>query len=370
MQNKPSVQKERLLSLDILRGITIAFMIIVNEPGIHTAVFPPLLHAEWNGITPTDFVYPSFIFIIGVSIVLAYSQKIALGEPRRKMVARIVRRSILLFVIGVLLSVAPLFDFNNVRIPGVLQRIAIVFFCCSMLFIYTPRKFQWRLGVFILIVYWLVMRFVPVPGYRYPVLEPGKNLAAWLDALVIPGRMWQGTWDPEGILSTFPAIVTGLAGMMAGHLLIGNQSREQKIIWLFTAGFISFGLGNIWDWFFPLNKNLWTSSFVLYTAGLTSMALACLYFLVDVKGHKRWAKFAIIFGSNAITAYIVADIFSDLLFLNWHGEGSSANAAIIAEALKTGIAPRVISLLWAVCFCALCFVPIYFLYRRKIFIKI
>jgi predicted acyltransferase len=364
------IPRERFVSLDILRGITIAFMIVVNEPGIHDQVYAPLLHADWNGITPTDFVYPSFIFIVGVSIVLAYSRKLAAGKPRKQLVGKILTRSLVIFVVGILLGITPYFDFSNVRIPGVLQRIAIVFFCCSLLFLYTTRQFQLKLGIFILVIYWLVMKFAPVPGYGYNIVEPGRNLAAWLDAIVIPGRMWQGTWDPEGILSTFPAVVTGIAGMMAGHLLTSDRIRTEKIILLFTAGFLSFAAGNIWDWFFPLNKNLWTSSFVLYTAGLTSLALATLYFLVDVKGHKKWAKFAIIFGSNAIAAYIIADIFSDLLFLDWSGKDSSVNHALINTVLQTGIDPKILSLIWAVSFCALCFVPVYILYRKKIFLKV
>lgn len=363
-------RKQRLMSLDILRGLTIAFMIIVNEPGIHTHVYAPLLHAEWNGITPTDFVFPTFIFVVGVSVALAYSKQVAAGVPKRKMIRKIITRSIILFVLGVFLSMTPYMDLGNIRIPGVLQRISIVYFCCSLLFLYTGWKVQARLGLFILAGYWILMRFVPVPGYGYAILEPGKNMAAWLDSIVIPGAMWQGTWDPEGILTTFPAIVTGIWGMMAGHLLVSNRTPEQKIIILFTAGFLSFAAGNIWDWFFHLNKNLWTSSFVMYTAGLAAMMLATLYFLVDVKGYKSWAKFAVIFGSNAIAAYAIADVFSDFLFYNWHGEGSSINQHIIDMTVNSGIPLEIISLTWAVSFCALCFLPIYILHRKKIFLKI
>jgi predicted acyltransferase len=215
------------------------------------------------------------------------------------------------------------------------------------------------------------MTLVPVPGYGYAIMEPGKNLAAWLDAIVLPGRMYQGTWDPEGILSTFPAIVTGISGMLAGQLLLSNQTAERKIIKLFLAGFIVFALGNGWNWFFPINKNLWTSSFVLYTSGLDAMILASLYFIVDILGYKKWGKFAMIYGSNAIAAYLIADIFSDLLFLKWGGiNGVSANQLIINAVLPGGIPPEIISLTWAISFCLLCFLPVYFLYKKKIFLKI
>jgi predicted acyltransferase len=216
------------------------------------------------------------------------------------------------------------------------------------------------------------MTLIPVPGYGYAILEPGKNLAAWLDSLVIPGKMWQGTWDPEGILSTVPAIVTGIDGLLVGHLLLSPLSKEKKVIWLFFAGFLAYSIANAWHWWFPINKNLWTSSFVLYTSGLGSMILAALIFLVDILGYRRWAKFAIIFGSNAIAAYLTAEVFSDLLVVRWHGRdhGQSINEWMMEKILPTGISPELLSFIWALAFCLLCFIPIYILYKKKIFLKI
>ena len=370
-QHTGTESNSRLLALDIFRGLTIATMITVNEPGIHSRVYGPLLHAPWNGITPTDYVFPSFVFMVGVSVALSYSKQLAKGIPGKQMIGKICRRVVILFILGMFLSILPLFNFSNVRIPGVLQRISIVYFFCALLFLYTSWKFQAKLGAFILIAYYLVMTLVPVPDYGYPIMEPGKNLAAWLDAIVIPGRMYQGTWDPEGILSTFPAIVTGINGMLAGQILLSKQTAERKIIWLFLAGFLVFALGNGWNWFFPINKNLWTSSFVLYTSGLASMILASLYFIVDILGYKKWGRFAMIYGSNAIAAYLVADVFSDLLFLKWGGKnGVSANQVIINAVLPSGIPQEIISLAWAISFCLLCFIPIYILYKKKIFLKI
>jgi predicted acyltransferase len=365
-------KKARLLSLDIFRGITIATMIIVNDPGIEEHAYAPLLHSKWNGITPTDFVFPFFIFIVGVSVALSYSRQLAKGLPHKQMIRKMIRRAMILFALGVFLSTLPYFDFANYRIPGVLQRIAIVYVACTFLFLYAGWKFQARLAIFILLAYCFVMTLVPVPGYGYPILEPGKNLAAWLDAIVIPGRMWQGTWDPEGILSTFPAMVTGISGMLAGHLLLSKQTTERKIIWLFLGGFISFTLANIWNWWFPINKNLWTSSYVLFTSGLCAMILASLYFLVDVLGYKRGWKFAMVYGSNAIAAYLVAEVFSDLLVVRWGGreQGRSITEWLISHLVPSGISPELLSFLYALAFCVLCFIPIYILYRKKIFLKI
>ncbi|HYH57058.1 MAG TPA: heparan-alpha-glucosaminide N-acetyltransferase domain-containing protein, partial [Anseongella sp.] len=276
MQNLTGHLKgQRLISLDAFRGFTIAAMIIVNDPGgAHHEAYAPLQHAAWNGITPTDFIFPFFIFIVGVSVVLSFTRQQAGGLPRGKMAGKILKRSAIIFALGVFLNLFPDFNFAETRLPGVLQRIALVFLACAFLFLYTSRRVQAGLAALLLVGYWLLMTLVPVPGYGEPLLEPGKNLAAWLDSLLIPGTMYQGTWDPEGVLSTFPAVATGITGMLAGHLLLSSRSREQKIVWLFFAGFIAYALGNVWDWFFPVNKNLWTSSFVLYTSGLAAMTLA------------------------------------------------------------------------------------------------
>ncbi len=371
IQGTPNSNAARLLSLDIFRGITMVAMVLVNNPGIEARSYAPLLHAKWNGITPTDYIFPSFVFMVGISVALSYSRQVAKGVDKKQMIAKIIRRALILFVMGVFLSIVPLFDFPNYRIPGVLQRIAIVFSACALLFLYTGWKFQARLGVIILVAYCMLMTLVPVPGYGYAILEPGKNLAAWLDSYVIPGRMWQGTWDPEGVLSTFPAIVTGINGMLAGHLLISKKTQEQKIIWLFLGGFIAFALANGWNWFFPINKNLWTSSFVLYTSGLDAMILASLYYVVDVLGCRKGWKFAVVYGSNAIAAYVIADVTGDVLMAKWHGPQSlSINDRIIDAVLPSGLPPEIISLAWAILFCLLCFIPLYILFKKKIFLKI
>lgn len=365
------VKSNRLLSLDILRGITMAAMILVNDPGIEGHNYAPLEHAAWNGITPTDFIFPSFIFMVGISVVLSCAKQIEQGIAKKAILQKVIKRAIILFAIGLFLSILPSFNLSIVRIPGVLQRISIVFFYCALLYLFTGLHFQIKLAAGILIGYFLLMTFVPVPGYGYAILEPGKNLAAWLDSLILPGRMYQGTWDPEGVLSTFPSIVTGMAGMFAGHLLLSNRSAEWKIIWLFFAGFSCFAMANAWNWFFPINKNLWTSSFVTYMAGLDCMMLASLYFLVDVLGKKKWATVPVVFGSNAIAAYLTSEFIYDIVYYKFGaGEGTSLNDIIINAITPSGLPLELISLIWAILYVTVCFFPVYILYKKKIFLKI
>lgn len=353
---------QRLVSLDAFRGFTIAAMIIVNTPGSWDHVYAPLLHASWHGITPTDCIFPFFIFIVGISITLSYGKLLGAGRPKAALVGKTLKRAALIFLIGIFLGLFPDFNFAEIRIPGVLQRIAIVFLVCALLYLYTNWKQQAAIGGVLLLLYWITLVTVPVPGVGTGILEPGRNLAAWIDGLLIPGKMWQGTWDPEGVISTFPAIVTGISGMLAGRLLaIDEMPRERKVIWLYLAGLTAFLLGSAWGWVFPINKNLWTSSYVLYTAGLAAMVFASLFFVVEVLGYKGWAKVGVVFGANAITAYVIGSMLPELL--------ESVNAWYTHQFIN-GDWAKMASLLWAIGICLLCYIPIYVLYKKKIFIKI
>lgn len=367
----PSEQftNQRLLSLDAFRGFTIALMIVVNDPGSWSHVYAPLLHAEWHGITPTDLVFPFFLFIVGVSIVLAFSKRIKAGADRKSMHRKILVRSFKIFLVGIFLNLFPEFNFADLRIAGVLQRIAIVFLVCSFLFL----RFDWKKlaysAALILVGYWLIMTLIPVPGIGEANLEPGKNLAAWIDSILLPGRMWQGTWDPEGILSTLPAIGTGITGMLAGILILSNQTLERKIVWLFVLGFFSFVLGSIWDWFFPINKNLWTSSFVLYTSGAAALTLASSMFIVDVLQIKSWTRMGRIFGANAISVYVFAGMLPALLS-HVQIAGYSFNSFFMKILTNAGLEDKLASLLYAITFVLICYIPAYVLYKKKIFIKL
>lgn len=363
---------KRLSSLDAFRGFTILGMILVNSPGDWDIAYSPLKHAEWNGATFADVIFPFFLFIVGVSIVLAYTRRLRENESRRKIMLKILQRTILIFGIGLLLNLGQ-DGFGNLRITGVLQRIAVVFFFGVLLFLYTGFRTQIILGSAILMLYWLAMKLVPVPGIGTGILEPGQNLAAWIDTQWLPGRMFRETWDPEGILSTLPAIVTCITGMVAGRIIISAQAPEKKLVLLFMAGFLLFLSGGIWNWFFPLNKNLWTSSFVLFTSGLAMMALAGFIWMVDVLGHRRWSNLFIVFGTNAITAYVLHGLLkAPFILINVGGPGKELNmmGAYMEAMRQTGLPDKLASLTWAVLFTLLCFVPVYLLYRKRIFIRV
>jgi predicted acyltransferase len=361
---------KRLISLDAFRGFTIAAMIMVNYPGTWKHVYAPLLHVEWHGITPTDLIFPFFLFIVGVAIAYAYTKRLDSGAPMKDIYIKLVTRSLKIFIVGVFLGLYPYFNFGDVRIAGVLQRIAIVFLICGFLFIKTKWKTQAITGVVILVGYWLAMTLIPVPGTGKAMLEPGQNLAAWVDSMFLPGKMWQGTWDPEGILSTFPALVTTISGMLTGTFLLGKKTWEQKVIYLMVAGFLLSIAGSVWGWVFPINKNLWTSSYVLFTSGLALMTLGALIFSVDILGYKKWASFGVIYGSNAIAVYVLADLLS-YFFYTMKISGSSINNHFF-ELFSTGmgLGPKLVSLIYALLYVGITFIPAYILYRRKIFIKL
>lgn len=367
MASSNLVEKKRLVSLDTFRGLTIAGMIIVNMPGSWDSVFPPLLHASWNGLTLTDLVFPFFLFIVGVSIVLAYTRKIQKVAPAL-LIKDLVRRSVTLFVLGVLLNLIA-YRFQELRLPGVLQRISITFLVCSLLFLYTSKKVQIYTATAILFLYWLAMKIIPVPEFGAGVLEPGKNLANYIDSIVIPYKMFQDTWDPEGLLSTIPAIASTLFGMFTGYIILSKQKDETKLVRIFALGVLLCMAGAVVGWFFPINKNLWSSSYVLYTSGLANLALATIYYFMDVKGYVRWGKIGIIFGTNAIFAYVVHYLF--ILPVSWLKFGRlDLQQFFMKTLIDVNIMPELASLTWALLYTSLCFIPVWILYQKKIFLKI
>jgi len=364
-----STPSNRLLSLDAFRGITIAAMILVNNPGDWGHIFAPLEHAPWNGLTPTDLIFPFFLFIVGISIVFAYNKRLEAGVKASSMYQKIIFRSLKIFAVGIFLALYPQFNFEELRIAGVLQRIAIVFLVCSILFLNTKWKTQAIIGTVILIVYWLAMTLIPTPGFDKVMFEPGANLAAYIDSIVLPGSMWNKTWDPEGVLSTFPAIVTGITGLLTGKILISKLEIDRKIVWLFIGGFILFCVGIVWSWIFPLNKNLWTSSYVLVTSGLGALTLATCIFFIDVLKYSKIVQFGIVYGTNAITVYVLAGLLSPLFYGLPIG-GMSLNAHFTSMLNNAGFAPEFSSMLYALLYVGLNYIPILILYKKKIFIKL
>jgi predicted acyltransferase len=361
---------KRLVSLDALRGFTIAAMVIVNDPGSWQYVYSPLRHAEWNGCTLTDLIFPFFLFIVGISITLAYTKRLAANVPMGKIYRKIIIRAISIYLLGLFLWLWPDFDFSGIRWTGVLQRISVVFLVCAILFLKTNWKQQIWTGAVILLAYWILVAYVPVPGIGKPDLSmPEKNWANYLDTLALPGVMWQKTWDPEGILSTFPSIVTGITGMLVGKLYLTVKDEHRKLALMFFAGFSMFIAGGIWNWFFPINKNLWTSSYVLYTSGAGTMALAAAILIVDIRGFKRWTFLGRVYGANAISSYVLAGMLT-LVFYGIRIGGASLNEWFMSGLTPLGFDPRFVSLLYAVIYMLIIFLPALLLYRRKIFIKV
>lgn len=364
-----SMEKERLLSLDAFRGFTIMAMILVNFPGSWSHIYPPLLHATWNGLTPTDLIFPFFLFMVGISIAIAYSRRLAQGASKRELYGKILSRTVKIFIIGVILNFIQHFQLSEIRYAGVLQRIAIVFLLCSVIFLEVNQNWHLRIGIAILVFYWLAMVLIPTPGYSISMLEPGTNLAAWVDNKFLPGKLWQETWDPEGILSTLPALVTCIIGMITGTLITGPLSQERKVIWMFTLGIALTLAGYVWSWVFPLNKNLWTSSFVLLTGGFAMMILATSIFRIDMLGNKRIARIGLIFGANAISVYILADLLS-IIFYRLHIGNASLNVQFMKLADAGIFSHKFLSLSYAFLFAALIFIPAWWMYKRRIFIKL
>jgi predicted acyltransferase len=368
---------KRLLSLDVFRGITVAAMILVNNPGDWGNIYAPLEHAEWNGCTPTDLIFPFFLFIVGVSIVFALDSSKADIANHPKLIKSVLIRSLKLFTLGLILSLFPYFDFAVVRIPGVLQRIAIVYLVASLIFIKLKPKTIVQIFGLLLIGYWLIMTLVPVPGVGPANLGKDTNLGAWIDrALLTEAHLWKSakTWDPEGLFSTIPAIATGLFGVLMGIILKAKQrTQENRVVWLFFFGFLGFLLGLIVDLFFPINKSLWTSSYVLYTGGLASMGLAFCYWLIDVRQITWFTKPFVIYGINAITVFFASGIIARSLSLiktTLSGEEISLKGYLYEQFFTPYLSPINASLAGAITFVLIWLLILWLMYRENIIIKV
>lgn len=372
-----SVLKKRLLSLDVFRGLTIAAMILVNDPGNEHA-YAPLEHSKWNGCTPTDLIFPFFLFMVGVSIVYAMESRKEVIADHNKLILRALKRTLILLLIMYIIRFYFLVDFSHfsisnvfahIRIPGVLPRIAVVYFICSVLYIKTSQKTRdWLFAIF-LVGYYLIMNFIPVPGVGYANLEPTTNLGAWLDRLVFTSNhLWAETkvWDPEGLLGTIPAVATGLFGIRLGEWIKHKDHEDSiKVTWMFVYGTIAVIAALIWDLFFPINKALWSSSFVLYTGGLACVGLALSYWIIDVRGYKKFTPPIVAFGANAITAYILADLIPHYIGMIKLG-GKSLYELLFAPYFSP-INASLASAIFTV-FCV--WIIMWVLYKRKIIIKV
>ena len=464
---------DRLISLDVFRGMTIAGMVLVNNPGTWSAIYDPLEHAPWHGITPTDYIFPFFLFIVGIAIPIALSKRIEAGITRG-VYFKIFSRAALIFVLGLVMSAIPFFAFNDTQIPyavkvlvvlgytaalflylwdktklalivaattaavvagfwlagylivpynvgtmrifGVLQRIAVCYLVVSLIYLHTNWKQQAIIGGGLLLLYWFLMTAIPVPGCDVTTIDDKAcNLAAYLDRLILTeNHIWRGgkVFDPEGILSTIPAIVTTISGVLTGTWLQSGSppvlggvaaasadgvvreavatglpaaddrrpvatapGSDKKALGLFFFGTILLAVGWTWSLVFPLNKSLWTSSYVLYTSGLALLTLAFCYYLIDIKGYKRWAKPFVIFGVNALALFVFSGIFARLLgMIRFVGpeEGKEVTLQqwIFNNIYLSILSPINASLAYAICFILFWLFLMWLLYRRRIFIKV
>ncbi|HWF13394.1 MAG TPA: DUF5009 domain-containing protein [Candidatus Acidoferrales bacterium] len=380
-----------MISLDVFRGAAIAAMILVNDPGSWSHIYPPLEHAEWNGWTPTDLIFPFFLFIVGVSLTLSFAARIARGISRRALVLHVVRRSAVIFLIGLFLNGFPDFDFSSIRIMGVLQRIALCYLVAGLLYLFTfqtePRadgstyvqaniRVMAIVALSLVIGYWALMTFIPVPGYGAGHLGKDDNLGAYVDRSLMGGHLWSEskTWDPEGILSTLPAIASLLVGILAGEWLRSDRDAARKTLGLAAAGLALLIVGRLMHPFFPINKNLWTSSFVLFTGGFAMLALAACYWIIDVRGFRAWAKPFLVFGMNAILAYalaaLVSEVSTDFEFTNSRGRETTGHGWIYQRFFVAHFNPLNASLGFAIFFVLIIFVLVWPFYRWKIFLRI
>ncbi len=378
---QPVKLNERLLSLDVFRGITIAGMILVNNPGTWSAIYPPLEHAKWNGCTPTDLIFPFFLFIVGVAIPFALGKRLEKGDKHSKIIFQIIKRGLTLFLLGLILATFPFglltheLNFATLRIPGVLQRIGVVYIISAILFLKTNYKAQLYIGASLLIIYAILMTLVPVPGVGYANLEPTTNLAAWLDRTVLGDHLWSGTkvWDPEGILSTIPAIGTCIMGMITGWWLKQDKDKTTKTVWLFVMGSIAMTLGYVWDGWFPINKSIWTSSYVLYTGGLALLFLGFCYWFIDVRNSRWWIKPFQVYGMNAIAVFFLSGLVGRLMYyikVTEDGNTMDLKSYMFNKMYLTWLDPINASLAWAISFILVMLGLMWILYAKKIFIKV
>lgn len=378
------VKPGRLMSIDLLRGLTIGFMILVNNNGSRAA-YSQLEHSVWNGFTATDLVFPTFLFVVGISTVFSTASRLARGDSKQSLFLHTLRRAVILFLLGLLVNSFPHFHWHTLRFYGVLPRIAICYFVVATLYLISPK---WRskavLAVVLLVGYWVIMRFISVPGYGVPghdvpLLDPDRNLAAWLDRHVFAAsHLYERTRDPEGMLSTLPALATTLIGLLTGIWLRTQRALAEKVRWIAIAGVSGVLLGLLWNLSFPINKKLWTSSFVLFAVGWGLLLLALSIWMFDrqkpegPEKRKRSRLFTplLVFGTNAITAYVFSELLASAI-----GNIFVRPRVNVHQWLYLGILSGVpdasfASLLYSLGFVAVCWLPVYWLYRRRIFIKV
>jgi predicted acyltransferase len=373
---------QRLVSLDVYRGLAVAGMILVDNPGSDDLAYWPIKHAVWNGWTPADLIFPSFLFLVGVSMVYSFAARLRRGDSRKKIFLHVCQRSLILIAIGLLVNASPIIglDVHTWRIYGVTQRIALCYFAAAILVLWSNRRGQVIALVTCLVGYWAILRFLPVPGFGVPgrdipFMDQERNIVAWLDRKLLMGRLYNGVRDPEGLISTIPAIGTALTGVLTGYWLKSGKTPAKKALGMLGAGIVGLLAGLLWNRWFPINKNLWTSSFVVLTGGFSLVMLGFLYWALEIRRWRgAWTMPILVFGMNSIAGF-VADSFvygpgytftvksSGGATLNWH---EAAQAWLVS----TGLSAANASLVYSVAAVTFCWTLLWLLWRKRIYLKI
>lgn len=366
------MSSRRLLSLDVFRGLTVAAMVLVNNPGSWRSVWAPLRHADWHGWTPTDLVFPFFLFIVGVSIPLALGRRLERGESRARLALRIARRAAIIFALGLLLHAIPSFDLGTIRIPGVLQRIAVCYLAAALVFLVSGWRTEAAVAAAALLGYWAALTFVEVPGFGAGDLGKEGNVAAWVDRLVLGPHIWRAgrVYDPEGILSTVPAIATTMLGVLAGRLVGSGLNVRDTATGLFIAGCAACGLGVVWDHWLPINKSLWTGSYAVFATGAALLALSACYWLIEVERWRWWTRPFEILGVNALAVFFLSTLLARLMVIV-QAPGPDGGRLPLQAVLYNGyfapyVDPPIASLAWAVANVLLWLLVMWPLFRRNI----
>jgi predicted acyltransferase len=377
-----SILPGRLMSLDLYRGLMVAGMIIVDNPGSDEHAYWPIMHKQWNGWTPADLIFPSFLFLVGMTIVLSVASRRERGQTPRQILQHALKRTLLLIAIGFLVNASPIYglDMHTFRWEGVTQRIALCYFVCVFLELYLSRRGQIVAFAVCLIGYWALLRFVPVPGLGIPgrdipFMDPDSNITAWLDRKLFMGHLYNGTRDPEGLIHTIPAIGTTLLGVFAGHWLRGAKPSWEKIRVMLLWAIPLLAAGWVWNFWFPINKNLWTSSFVLMSGGFCLLFLSFFYWLIEIKNVRGlWVTAILVFGMNPIVAFVADSVVygPGYTFTVKNAVGGSSNWHEAAQAglESLGLSTPFASLLYSLAAVVFCWLLLWPLWRKKIFLKV
>jgi predicted acyltransferase len=399
--------RERLVSLDVFRGLTVAGMLLVNDPGTWSAIYPPLRHAEWHGWTPTDLIFPFFLFIVGITTQLSITARRARGDDERAVRRQIFRRAGLIFLFGLLINGFPFFTWGDVpgnadptivdriadrlqhwRIMGVLQRIALAYLISALIATRATIRTQIIVTSALLLGYWIVMTVLPVPGTNGTpgallLDRPETTMAAFWDRFLLDWRrfglgnhLWSGsvTWDPEGFLSTAGAVATALLGNLVGRWIGRQTPLVERVAGMFAAGALAMMLGLMWNWVFPINKGIWTSSYVLFSAGMATVALATIMWLVDLQHRRSWTRPFVIYGMNPMVAFVGSAVMARLIYsmlrVEYGGQSVSLQSWIYQTAFASWLSPMNASLAFAVAFVTFWYAVLALLYRRNIFFRV